>query len=291
MGWDNLRFFLAVAKAGSLSGAAKLLGASQPTVGRRIQYLEQEIGQKLFQRSSDGYYLTDEGLLMLGYAEKIENETLALARSLNGQEQELNGVIKVSSSEWFGIQVLSPIFSEFLEKHPQVCIELVTDSRPFNLNRREADLAFRIIPFEDPDIVQRKILNMTYAVYCSVEIQLDKYKQGEGLGLITMDTQFENMPDAVWMRQNFPESRVLFRSNNRMIQAQVCSRTKGIAVLPRLLGDHFQGLKRINYKETPPSRDVWVGYHMDLRNLSRLRSLITFTSEAFDQHIKFDSLS
>lgn len=288
MDWDNLRFFLAIARAGSLSGAAKLLGTSQPTVGRRIQHLEQAIGLKLFQRSSDGYYLTDEGLLMLGYAERIENETLALARSLNGQEQELNGVIKVSSSEWFGTQVLSPIFSEFLEKHPQVCIELVTDSRSFNLNRREADLAFRIIPFEDPDIVQRKILNMAYAVYCSVDIQLDKYEQGIGLELITMDTQFENMPDAVWIKQNFPESRVLFRSNNRMIQAQVCSHTKGIAVLPRLLGDHFQGLKRVNYAETPPSRDVWIGYHKDLRNLSRLRSLITFTGEAFNRFIEVD---
>lgn len=286
MDWDNLRFFLAIARAGSLSGAAKLLGTSQPTVGRRIQHLEQAIGLKLFQRSSDGYYLTDEGLLMLGYAERIENETLALARSLNGQEQELNGVIKVSSSEWFGTQVLSPIFSEFLEKHPQVCIELVTDSRSFNLNRREADLAFRIISFEDPDIVQRKILSMAYAVYCSVDIQLDKYEQGKGLELITMDSQFENMPDAIWMKKNFPESRVFFRSNNRMVQARVCSYTKGIAVLPRLLGDHFHGLKRVNYAETPPSRDVWVGYHKDLRNLSRLRSLITFTGEAFNKFVE-----
>ncbi|NMH65630.1 LysR family transcriptional regulator [Shewanella salipaludis] len=283
MNWNDVRFFLEVARAGTLSGAAKVLGASQPTVGRRIQSLEKAIGQRLFQRSSEGFWLTDEGLMMLGFAQRMESETLALSRSLQGQDQELSGSIKVSSSDWFGSHVLSPMFTEFLALHPKLMIELVTDSRPFNLNRREADLAFRILPFEDPDIVQRKVLTMKYGVYAAAALDWQEVGTGAGMQLITMDSQFGSMPDVLWLKQHFPDARVIFTSNNRIAQAQVCSLGKGLAVLPELLGDHYPGLKRVEVGEHLPSRDVWMGYHQDFRHLLRLRALITFITEALQR--------
>ncbi|WP_428623097.1 LysR family transcriptional regulator [Sedimenticola sp.] len=288
MDWSDLRFFLAVARAGTLCGAAKLLGSSQPTVGRRIQSLEKAVGQKLFQRSSEGFFLTDEGQLVLRFAERVENETLALSRSLAGQEQELSGLIRVSSSDWFGVYVLSPIFAEFLALHPKVKIELVTDARPFNLNRREADLAFRILPFDDPDIAQRRLLTMEYGLYAATDKKLHHGEDDDRVNLITMDRQFGDMPDVIWLKQRFPEAAMTFASNNRMAQAQFCASGKGLAVLPRALGDHFPGLQRIETDETPPNRDVWLGYHQDLRNLLRLRALITFLTDSLQQDPRFN---
>ena len=278
--WSDLRYFLAAAREGTLSGAAKRIGSSQPTVGRRLQALERSVGHRLLQRTSEGLLLTEEGLLVLQYAERIEGELFALSRSLKGQEGELTGQVKVSCSDWFGVYVLAPIFADFLSLHPGIHIELLTDSRPFDLNRREADLAFRIIPFEDPDIVQRKVLEIEYAAYTATSNEIAVNSNWEGQRLVTMDTQFGDMPDVQWLHQQLPEATVVFTSNSRQVQAEYCARSNGIAILPRAIGDDLEGLKIVKFPTRPPGRSVWLGYHRDLRNLARLRALIKFVTEA-----------
>jgi DNA-binding transcriptional LysR family regulator len=102
MEWSDLRVFLAIAREGTLGGAARQLGQSQPTMGRRLKELQEALGQKLFQRSNDGFVLTDEGTSVLAHAERIEEEVNALQRELAGQDQQLDGLLRVSSSDWFG---------------------------------------------------------------------------------------------------------------------------------------------------------------------------------------------
>jgi DNA-binding transcriptional LysR family regulator len=142
--WDEIKVFLAVARAGTLGGAARAIGQSQPTVGRRLKAFEARLGLALFQRSSEGFLLTDEGTLVLAHAEHMEEAAFAFERRLAGQEDHLAGLIRTSSSDWFGVHVLSPVLTEFQLANPRVCVELLTDSRMFNLARREADLVFRI---------------------------------------------------------------------------------------------------------------------------------------------------
>jgi len=165
MDWSDVRIFLAIARTGTLSAAARQSGQTQPTMGRRIRALEEAIGQTLFQRTADGFILTDEGSAVLAHAERMEEDALAFERSLAGKETHLTGVLRVSSSDWFGVHVLTPVFAEFLRAHPRVSIELVTDSRRLSLARRDADLLFRITPFEEADVIQRKFMHMDYALY------------------------------------------------------------------------------------------------------------------------------
>src|ERR1700730_4473508 len=106
MEWSDLRVFLAIARAGTLGAAARTLGQSQPTMGRRLRALEQAVGQTLFQRTGDGFVLTDEGAAVLAHAERIEEEALAFARQLAGQDQQLDGMLRISSSDWFGVHLL-----------------------------------------------------------------------------------------------------------------------------------------------------------------------------------------
>jgi DNA-binding transcriptional LysR family regulator len=103
---------------------------------------------------------------------------------------------------------------------------------------------------------------------------------GTGLAVVTMDTGFAEMPDAVWLRRLLPKARIAFRSNNRDVQAQACLAGAGLAVLPRPLGDSIPRLQRIELESAPPGRDVWVGYHRDLRQLARLRALLDATLTA-----------
>jgi DNA-binding transcriptional LysR family regulator len=279
MEWSDLRVFLAVARERSLGGAARRLGQSQPTMGRRIRALEEAVGQTLFQRTNDGFVLTDEGASVMVHAERMEEEALALQRALVGHDALLEGMLRVSSSDWFGVHLLAPVVAEFARLQPKVVVELLTDSRFFSLPRREADLVFRIVPFDDPEIVSRRLVHIDYAVYVAAGADVTMAPGGAGCGLITMDTALEDTPDARWIRRLLPKAHIAARSNNRDVQAQLCVRGAGIAILPDMLGDAMPGLTRLDLGEAPPGRDTWVGYHRDLRRLPRLRAFLNLVIE------------
>jgi DNA-binding transcriptional LysR family regulator len=277
--WSDLRIFLAIAREGTLGAAARKLGQSQPTMGRRLRALEQDVGHTLFQRTGDGFILTDEGSAMLSHAERIEEEVLAIQRQLSGQDQQLEGAIRVSSSDWFGTHMLTPILAKFACLHPRVVVELVTSAQHLSLVRREADMAFRIRPFDDPDVISRRLLRIPYGAY--IKSGLEHPRAGDGIGtpLITMDTALATLPDAVWLKRMLPNAHVVSRSNNRDVQGQMCAQGAGVAVLPRPLGDTLHGVERIDLGEDPPDRDTWVGYHRDMRRLARLRALLDLVIE------------
>jgi len=276
--WDDLRLFLAIARAGTLTAAAGQLRLSQPTAGRRLRSLEEVCGCALFQRTPNGFRLTDEGEVMLRHAERMEEEALALQRQFAGNDGELQGHLRLSSSDWFSNVVLSPAVAAFCLHHPQVTVEIVADFRLLSLDRREADLVFRLLPFEGPDVVQRRMTHVRYDLFASPTYlerrgSPETSADGEGHALIAMDTQFDTLADIAWLRRRFPQAHFAMRSNSREVQATACSHGAGLAVLPRLLGEQF-GLTRIDVGEPLPGRDIWLGYHADLKRLRRLRALV-----------------
>ncbi|MBV8657727.1 MAG: LysR family transcriptional regulator [Burkholderiales bacterium] len=275
--WDDLRVFLAIARCGTLGAAARQAGQTQPTMGRRLRALETAVGHALFQRTREGFVLTEEGAQVLRYAERMEEEAHSVTRALTGQEQQLTGSLRVSSSDWFGVHVLTPVFAQFMRQYPQVSVELITDSRLYSLARREADLVFRITPFDEPDVIQRKLMHMDYALYGHADLVPPTAGNGAGMTLISMDSAFDTLPDVAWVKRMLPRARIGFGSNNRGAQARMCAEGIGFAVLPCALGDTTPNLKRIDLGEPPPGREVWIGYHRDLRRLARLRALLDVT--------------
>ncbi|MFM0477200.1 LysR family transcriptional regulator [Paraburkholderia strydomiana] len=278
--WSDVRIFLAIARSGTLGAAAKRVGQTQPTMGRRLRALEEALGHTLFQRTSDGFVLTDDGAAVLAHAERMEEEALGFTRALTGKETQLTGLLRVSSSDWFAIQILTPVFARFLANHPGISLELVTDSRLYNLARREADLVFRITPLDEPDVIQRKLMHIDYALYGHVDLIPPSCGEGDGHKLISMDSAFGSLPDVEWVKRMLPKAKIMFGSNNRGVQARMCAEGSGFAVLPCPLGDATPGLRRIDLGEAPPGRDVWLGYHRDLRRVARLRALLDATIEA-----------
>jgi DNA-binding transcriptional LysR family regulator len=277
MEWNDLRIFLAVARAGTLGGAAKMLGQTQPTMGRHIRRLEQDLGQTLFQRTSDGFVLTDEGAAALAHAERVEEETIAFERQVAGQAGQLDGALRISSSDWFGVHVLTPIFADFVIAHPRVTIDLVTEARPLSLARREADIVFRARQVDEPEVIQLRLMHLEYALYSATGMAHPVAGDGAGCALVTMDVGLGDLPDLAWLKRVLPRAHTSFRSSNRDAQAQMCMARAGLAVLPRLIGDQNDRLARVDLGEAPPGRDVWIGYHRDLRGLARLRALVDAT--------------
>ncbi|MEQ5776526.1 MULTISPECIES: LysR family transcriptional regulator [unclassified Thalassospira] len=274
MDWSDVRVFLAVARAGTLGAAARTLKISHPTAGRRLRALEEATGQVLFQRTAEGYILTDEGRSVFALAEQMEENALALERRLAGGRQEPEGIVRLSCADWFGGYVLPPVLKEFSEKYPAVEVEMLISARLYNLARREADLAFRIVPFNNRDIVQRRLLDMPYGVYIARNLPDPTVGDGEGQRLLTMDASTGSYPDTMWLQDRFPRAGIGLRSNNRHIQARMCASGLGIAVLPRPLGDQVPNLRQLGGMDEPPTRSIWMGYHRDLRDLGRLRAFV-----------------
>ncbi|CAB3787059.1 LysR family transcriptional regulator [Paraburkholderia fynbosensis] len=274
MEWSDVRIFLAVARTGTLGAAARGLQLSHPTIGRRLRALEEATGQVLFQRTADGFVLTEEGSAILPLAEQMEESALTMERRLTGEQQKLEGTLKVSSADWFGAYVLPPVIAEYSSEYPLVEIEVLTGTRLFDLAQREADVAFRIVPFNGPDIVQRRLTRMRYGVYVATASADPVESDGMGHRLIAMDTSTGGFPDIDWLKNRFPNSGVVLQSNNRNVQAQMCGRGLGIAVLPRPVGDQLGTIRRLDLSDEPPSREIWMGYHRDLRRLHRLRAFV-----------------
>jgi len=274
MEWNDVRIFLAVTRNGFFGGAARALGVSHPTIGRRINALEDEAEQALFRRTRDGLVLTDAGDALLGLAESMENSALGMERRLAGNHERLEGILRISSAEWFAGYVLAPVLAELTRRHPAVVPELIAGYRLTDLSRREADVAFRIVPFSEPDIVQRRLMSMPYGLYGSAKTIRAMKDDPASVGLILMNTSQSHFPDVAWLLDQFPNSPRVFTSTSRGVQAQMCVNGMGVAVLPRPLGDAVAGLQRIDTQEPPPSRDIWVGYHQDLRHMDRLRAML-----------------
>jgi DNA-binding transcriptional LysR family regulator len=248
-------------------------------MGRRLKALEASLSATLFQRTPDGFVLTAAGEAVLTHAERMEEDALAFERGAVGQAGKLEGLLRVSSSDWFGVHMLSPVIAQFMRRHRGVQVELLTDARLLDLARREADLVLRIRPFDEPDVQQRRLVHIPYALYGPEGAVAPKAGDGEGAALLTMDTAFRDFPDAAWLRRMLPNARIAFASNSREAQARLCAEGIGLAVLPIPLGERVPGIARIDLGVPPPGRDVWLGYHRDMRHSVRLRALVDHVLE------------
>jgi DNA-binding transcriptional LysR family regulator len=277
--WSDIEIFLAIARHGTLGAAARKLGLTQPTMGRRLKALEAGLGQTLFQRTAEGFVLTEEGQAALGPAERMEEEALGLQRALSGGETALGGSLRLSSSDWFGAHLLTPVIAEFGARHPGVLVELITDARVVSLSRREADLAFRIMPFKEADVISRRLMQIDYGAYCRKGTKPPRAGDGAGHALVTMDEALGGLPDVAWLRRIFPKATVRSRSNNRDVQARLCAQGAGIAALPKPLARAYPELQEIRVPEPAPGRDTYVGYHRDLKRQARLRAMLDLVIE------------
>jgi len=167
MDWDDLKFAFAVARHGSLSAAARVLGTTQPTVSRRLDGLERRIGVKLFERGASGLSPTPLCAALVDGLQRMEDGALAVERRIAARDTGLQGAISVTSLDWLGDGVIAPIAARFGALHPLVAVELLVEPRVFNLSRREADIAFRFGPFQQEDLVERKVAEIGYGLYAA----------------------------------------------------------------------------------------------------------------------------
>jgi len=285
MNWDDLRIFLAVARHGSMSAAARELELSQPTVGRRVAAFERELGAKLFVATRLGQELSPGGRELLAHAERMELSALAAQRTSVGRDQGMRGNVCVTASEWLINSALAPLVAPFSAKHPELELELLADVRHLDLMRREADIALRVSRFEDDDVVQRKVGAIAFGLYASeaylARHGLPDFSSGcAGQCLISMSKSLNKIPDLGWLPALTGQARVAIRTNGREAMATLAVAGLGIACLPRLLGDRISCLRLLRTPTPGPERALWLGVHRDTHRVPRVRATAAFLSDA-----------
>jgi DNA-binding transcriptional LysR family regulator len=281
--WDDLRFFLAIARGGTLTAAAKDLRVAQSTVGRRLASLETNLGVRLLQRTPDGYLLTLAGERVRDQAERLEAEALAVERSVGGQDTKLEGVVRVTCTETFAAHVLAPCFVSLQAEHPEIAVELLPSVHQLSLSMREADIAVRLAPSDQHDLVVRRIGRIAYALYAS-SAYLDRrgipdFEAGcSGHHIMTLIGDMDTDRQAAWLADLAPRARLGFQTGSHEGLLSATRAGGGLACLERFRGDSDSELRRVESPRPAPPTDIWLVVHDDSRGLPRIRVAMTAIS-------------
>jgi len=284
MDWDDLRFFLAVARKGSVRGASIVMAVNASTVSRRIDAYEKKLGVRLFKRLPSGYVLTSAGEEMVGAAERIEDEVATLDRSVIGRDTQLNGALRVTMPAGLATHLLMSDFSTFSQEYPGIELEFAVSSEEFNLSKREADVAIRITNNPPEYLVGRSVTKIAKAVYASKDYlaRHDPENHPELLHWIGWEDNEHHHPQ--WVKDSgFPKSPIHHQANDVLVQLEAARAGMGLSVIPCFLADPIENLRRLS-SPIIHCGDIWILTHKDLRDTARVRTFMDFMVKAFDKH-------
>lgn len=273
--WDHLRYFLAVARARSLAGAARDLSVNHSTVFRRINALEAELGARLFDRLPDGYALTVAGEEILGHARQVDEAVTALSRSTAGKDFQLTGDIRLSTAQMLANDFVSPALAAFRLEYPGIRIEVSVSDSDYDLARREADLALRATSNPPGYLVGRKVVELPWFVYGATRgprpktmAQLARYS------LIGADDDMRRLPAFRWLHEHFAHERFAATTNSLNTMAAMARDGAGFACLPA--DQSGPGLRRLFEMKPRMTSEIWLLTHPDLRHVARIKTFADF---------------
>ncbi|MEM7226212.1 MAG: LysR family transcriptional regulator [Pseudomonadota bacterium] len=272
MNWDDLRTVLAIARAGSLVGAAERLGVSHPTVFRRLGALEARLGVRLFERARSGTTATPAGEEMAAQAAELEERVGTLERRLLGRDLRPAGTLRVTTTDTLLYGLLAPILAQFRAAHPEIELEIALSNEPFNLSKRDSDVAIRPTTRPPEPLVGRKVSAIALAVY-GVRV-----REPEDLPWIGLDDSLSGLPLARWLAaRNHPAP---LRLNSLYACCEAARAGLGRTLLPCFLGDPAPELVRLGAPIDELEGELWLLTHPDLRKVARVRVFLDFTAEA-----------
>ena len=283
--WDDLRFFLAIARHGSLTVAAKDLGVAQSTVGRRLASLEVNLSVRLLHRTPEGYRLTLAGEAVRSQAERVEAEALAVERQVGGHDDKLQGVVRVSCTETLAVHVLAPCFVALQHHYPDIQVELVPNPLEVSLAMREADIAVRLAPSDRNDLVVRRVGRMEFGLYAS-PLYLQRHGMPDfaagcaGHRLMTSLDDVDGVDQERWAAKLASQTRAGLQTSSHEALVVAARSGGGLACLACFRADPDPALRRLETPVPPPPADVCILVHKDSRTTPRIRATTAAISDA-----------
>jgi DNA-binding transcriptional LysR family regulator len=278
--WDDLRFFLAVARAGRLTAAARQLEADHTTVSRRISALEGALRAKLFERRPQGYSLTEQGERLLGLAEGMETQALAVASQVGGADLALSGTVRIGAPDGIGTYFLAPELGALAERHPSLTLQLVALPRTFSLSRREADIAITLEQPTEGRLVSRKLTDYRLRLYASRDYLARHGPMADladlsGRTLVTYvaDLIYSPVLDYFSGLEKYTARR--YECASVVAQLEAVRAGVGVGILHDYAVRQFPELQAV-LPEVSYLRTYWLVTHADVRNLRRVEEVYSF---------------
>jgi DNA-binding transcriptional LysR family regulator len=272
--WEDIRHFVALAREGTLSAAARTLGVDHATVARRVAALEASTGLKLVDRRARATLLTEDGRRIAAVAAPMEEAAFALSRTAQAAKPGVDGEVTISAPPNFASAVIAPQLVRLRQQHPGIRIKLMGEKRRASLSRREADVALRLSRPVETGLFVRKIGSFGFSLY-GAPAYLNKTPP-HAFAFIGYDASMAESPQEVWLRAVIGEREVVLRTNDLETQIAAARSGLGIAALPHYLGEGDPRLQRHDVPGRPVSRDVWLLVHRDLRQVPPVRAVMEF---------------
>jgi DNA-binding transcriptional LysR family regulator len=280
--WNDLTVILAICRAGSLSGAARILGHNHSTIFRKINAIEEKIGVRFFERLPDGYVMTEAGETALRYAERIEAEVHALGREVLGRDMRLQGKIRVTAPEGITLQMAPKLIAEFCRLHPNVSIEITGGSPAVDLTRREADVAIRATSSPPDTSLGRKVCDFRFGIYSSPQyLKQNKSRPLQEQNWCLIQGTVDWLVPLIWKKKPVGERQIIFSSSASLAVLNATAEGMGFTLMPCYLGDTDSRLVRVGEPLEALTIELWILTHPDLRHTARVKTLIAYLYPAF----------
>lgn len=267
MNWDDMRLFLAVARSGSISGAARQLGVQHSTVSRRMRQFEEKLGTRLLERKTGRYELTQAGENVKEASSRIEREVLSVDGALLGKDAQQVGPLKVAALNNMASSVLMPMFASFTRQRPQIELHLIVSNIDVSLSQREADVAIRLTNTPTDTLIGKRIVTVASCIYGSPAYLQQLRKQGGEPRWIGVECCGFHK---TWTKQSSRVHSHNFYSDDTQLTHAAIREGMGVSILPCFMGDADPLLER--YAEPDPAYNLglWILLHPDLKRTARV---------------------
>lgn len=287
MNWDDVRIFLAVARAGQILGAAKRLNLNHATVSRRVAALEEALRTKLFRRLTTGSELTPAGERFLVVAERMEADMISARAEIAGEGDTVSGTVRIGAPDGFGVAFLAPRLGVLAESHPELKIQLVPVPRSFSLSRREADIAITTERPTEGRLVAAKLVDYSLGLYAA-RGYAERHGLPENPAALAAHRLVGYVPDLVfspsldYASEFSPHWETRFGISSALGQVEAVRSGAGIGILHTFIARRHADLVEVA-AATPIRRAYWLVYHESMRGLSRIQAVADHIARAVEK--------
>lgn len=285
MDWDQLRFFLELARAGRLVIAARRLEVDHTTVSRKVQALEKKLGMALFLREPDGYKLTEAGRDLLPQVEAMESAYVGIAQSLTpGSDQQLSGLVRVGATEGYGSTILASQLTRLSQRHPDLKVELLAVPRALQLSRNEADIVITLERPERGPFIITRLTDYSLRLYAShgylaQHSPIHQREQLKGHSFVSYVDDLLYSKELLFLDEVVKPARTPLRSTSILAQQQMVAAGAGLAILPAFAADQNRALVPVLPDAIHFTRTFWMLMPIELKDIARMRTTWNFLRE------------
>ena len=285
--WNDLRYFLELARQGRLAPAARRLQVDQSTVGRRIAELEKALNTQLFHRAPSGFVLTERGHRLLALAESIEGNTVAIAENA-GQAAALTGTVRLATMEGLASFYVAPRLVGFHASHPGILVELIISTQLLNLTKREADVSLSFVRPSGPRLIVRRIGQVDLCLY-GTPAYLEQHGTPRSLDdlrhhrFVAYIDDLVQISEVLWLYDAIQEPNVVFRSTSMISQHNAAAAGLGLVMSPSFIAAGDARLRPLRIEGLSVKRELWLSTHEDFRYMARVKALMDFLGDCVER--------